>query len=203
MSKNFLGVFSSSQIEDLLSHLAYDSLRSCAFHFPILLIDGPSGSGKSTLARFLASELPLVNSARWEGVKVLPLDDFYPGWDGLQAAQEILWKDILYPLSENRPGYYRGWDWNLDIAGSEHLLSPSFPLIVEGCGSVFAQTVKLSDFQIWLELSAPERKRRALARDGEVFAPHWERWAAQERKHWQVNSPRALAGFNLCQPDSF
>jgi cytidylate kinase len=33
---------------------------------------------------------------------------------------------------------------------------------------------------IWLEAPDSVRKNRALERDGETFAPHWERWAAQE-----------------------
>jgi cytidylate kinase len=33
---------------------------------------------------------------------------------------------------------------------------------------------------VWLEVPALVRKRRALDRDGEMFAPHWDQWAAQE-----------------------
>ena len=31
-----------------------------------------------------------------------------------------------------------------------------------------------------MEEAASVRKKRALDRDGETFAPHWEAWAAQE-----------------------
>ncbi len=33
---------------------------------------------------------------------------------------------------------------------------------------------------VWLEAAAAVREKRALERDGAVFAPYWERWAAQE-----------------------
>jgi anthranilate synthase component 1/para-aminobenzoate synthetase len=33
---------------------------------------------------------------------------------------------------------------------------------------------------VWLEAPSSVRKKRALDRDGETFAPHWDRWAAQE-----------------------
>jgi anthranilate synthase component 1/para-aminobenzoate synthetase len=33
---------------------------------------------------------------------------------------------------------------------------------------------------IWLEAAPAVRKRRALDRDGETFAPYWDSWAAQE-----------------------
>ena len=33
---------------------------------------------------------------------------------------------------------------------------------------------------VWLELEAPARRARALARDADVYRPHWERWAQQE-----------------------
>jgi len=28
-----------------------------------------------------------------------------------------------------------------------------------------------------------DRRARALARDGDLYAPHWERWAAQEEAY--------------------
>ena len=31
-----------------------------------------------------------------------------------------------------------------------------------------------------MEAAASVRKKRALDRDGETFAPHWDAWAAQE-----------------------
>ena len=33
---------------------------------------------------------------------------------------------------------------------------------------------------VWTEAPASVRKNRALDRDGDTFAPHWDAWAAQE-----------------------
>ena len=48
---------------------------------PVVTVDGYSGSGKSTLARALAA----ADSA-WQ---VLHMDDWYPGWDGLDAGARV------------------------------------------------------------------------------------------------------------------
>ena len=37
---------------------------------------------------------------------------------------------------------------------------------------------------VWLDASEVVRRGRALARDGDTYAPHWERWAWQERAHF-------------------
>ena len=46
---------------------------------------------------------------------------------------------------------------------------------------------------IWLDAPEELRRERALARDGELFAPHWEQWAAQEQAHWHAGRPWELA----------
>ena len=51
----------------------------------------------------------------------------------------------------------------------------------------------LADRGIWVELDEPTRKARALARDGDAYAPHWERWAAQEQAFIDREHPRELA----------
>jgi hypothetical protein len=35
--------------------------------------------------------------------------------------------------------------------------------------------------------------RRALARDGDTFRPHWSRWAQQEDRHLERDDPTARA----------
>ena len=34
--------------------------------------------------------------------------------------------------------------------------------------------------RVWVDAPTALRKERALSRDGETYAPHWDRWAAQE-----------------------
>ncbi len=155
----------------------------------VLLIDGRSGAGKTTLAAALAARRP--------GSVVLHLEDVYPGWDGLDAASATLVRDVLQPLRAGRQARWRRWDWTADVAGDWCTPHPSPALapllIVEGVGSLSRAARRLADRAIWIELDADTRKRRALGRDGDGYAPHWDRWAAQEAAFIARENPRALA----------
>jgi hypothetical protein len=155
---------------------------------PVVLIDGGSGSGKTTLAAVLAPAL---------GAQLVRLDDFYPGWDGLEAASAGVRDEVLDPV---RPGWRR-WDWRDDAAAEWHDLYPRLPLVVEGSGALSRANRSLATFGIWVELDAPTRKLRALARDGEAYAPHWDRWAAQEARFGERERPWAIADLVVTDDD--
>ena len=70
---------------------------------------------------------------------------------------------------------------------------PDLPLIVEGCGAITAASAARAQIRVWLESPRDARKARALARDGEAYRPHWERWAAQEVRHLADDDPTAHA----------
>ena len=134
---------------------------------PVVTIDGYSGSGKSTLAAALAR---LVN-----GWQVLHLDDWYPGWDGLEAGSDIA-RRIAADLRGGRASSYEAWDWENGATGAT-IPVPLAPTIIEGCGAIEAE----ADLAIWIaDPGEEERRHRALARDGQTFAPHWQRWARQD-----------------------
>lgn len=134
---------------------------------PVVTVDGYSGSGKSTLARALAA----ADSA-WQ---VLHMDDWYPGWDGLDAGARVA-RAIAADLRAGRDSSYVAWDWEADAVGRTRRV-PARPTIIEGCDAVEAD----ADLTIWLaDPGEAERRRRALARDGATYAPHWQRWAAQD-----------------------
>lgn len=144
-----------------------------------MLIDGGSGAGKTTLARDLAPRLD---------AQLVSLDDVYPGWDGLAAASAAVHETVLRATD---PGY-TGWDWAADRAAGWHPLDPSRAIVVEGCGALSRAARGLATYAVWVELDSAERRRRALARDPD-FAPHWDRWAAQEREFWAREHPQQLA----------
>lgn len=134
---------------------------------PVVTIDGYSGSGKSTLAAALAR---LVN-----GWQVLHLDDWYPGWDGLEAGADIA-RRIAADLRGGRASSYEAWDWENGATGAT-IRVPLAPTIIEGCGAIEAE----ADLVIWIaDPGEEERRHRALVRDGQTYAPHWQRWADQD-----------------------
>lgn len=134
---------------------------------PVVTIDGYSGSGKSTLAAALAR---LVSD--WQ---VLHLDDWYPGWDGLAAGADIA-RRIAADLRAGRASSYEAWDWENGTTGATTRV-PLAPTIIEGCGAIEA----VADLAVWIaDPGEDERRHRALARDGQTYAPHWQRWADQD-----------------------
>ena len=134
---------------------------------PVVTIDGYSGSGKSTLAAALAR---LVN-----GWQVLHLDDWYPGWDGLEVGGDIA-RRIAADLRGGRASSYEAWDWENSTTGAR-ISVPLAPTIIEGCGAIDAE----ADLSVWIaDPGEDERRSRALARDGQTYAPHWQRWADQD-----------------------
>ncbi|HEY5271871.1 MAG TPA: hypothetical protein VIJ34_01415, partial [Acidimicrobiales bacterium] len=139
--------------------------------------DGRSGSGKTELAAALADVL---------GAQLLRLDDIYRGWDGLAAASEQ-----VAVLLET--GQWQRWDWASDRLAEKHTLDLDRPLIVEGSGALTRASRAHATYGIWIELDEPTRKTRALARDGVMYEPHWENWAAQEQRHFDRERPDLLA----------
>lgn len=171
-----------------------------------VVIDGRSGSGKTSLADRLASRMRGVGRE----AQILRVEDLYPGWDGLREGS------VAVAAALDR-GRYRRYDWHAEEFGEEVALASRGPLIVEGCGAVTSENLRaVADWarrtagspapraaapdavaprvwSVWLELDHAERRSRALARDGETFAPHWRRWAAQEDDHYAEHEPWRLA----------
>lgn len=150
----------------------------------VVLVDGRSGSGKTTFAAALADR---------GRATLLRLEDVYPGWDGLSAAADTLVRRVLRPRAAGVGGSVRGWDWAADRPGGARHLRPSGPLVVEGCGALSRAAARYADLRILVGLPEAERRIRALARDGGVYEPHWERWARQERAFAAREHPGALA----------
>ena len=143
-----------------------------------VLIDGRSGSGKTELARALVEG--------WPGSQLVRLDDLYPGWDGLDRGSV----GVASILTTAR---WRAWDWSAEAPGSWHQLDASFPIVIEGVGAISRSSRALADVAVWVDLDDATRKSRALHRDGDAYAPFWERWAAQEQRFLARENPRTLA----------
>jgi len=64
---------------------------------------------------------------------------------------------------------------------------------LDGVGSG-AQVIRpFLSLLIWVEAPVDVRKERALARDGDVYAPFWDTWAAQEAAHFGAEQTRRHA----------
>lgn len=135
----------------------------------LIAIDGRSGSGKTAYA---ARHFPQAT--------VVHMDDLYAGWSGLSSAPTSLAQQVLAPLRRGEPAAYRRFDWHAGTFAELLEVVPADLIVVEGVGSSAPPAEQLYDERIWLTAPEPVRKARALARDGETFAPHWAQWAAQE-----------------------
>lgn len=139
-------------------------------------IDGRSGSGKTSLTELVLAALRMRGAA----TECVHLDDLYAGWDGLAEALPVLREQVLRPLRAGQPGAYRPYDWQHGRFAAERVLVRPHPVVVvEGVGAVHADPGAY-DLTIWLAAPEAVRRRRALGRDGETFAPHWQGWAQQE-----------------------
>lgn len=145
--------------------------RSPAGGTVVVAVDGRSGSGKTLLGTAVAATL---------GCPVVHLDDVYPGWDGLAAGVALVTDDLLEPLARGETGSYRRWDWMRSRPGRVVPVPRAPVLVLEGCGALVEPAAHHATVRVWVQAPAAERKRRALARDGDTYAPHWDRWAAQE-----------------------
>ena len=149
----------------------------------VLAVDGPSGSGKTGFAGGLA----VVT-----GADVLHLEDIYPGWSGLAATPPLV-RRVLDGIAVGEIGDVHRWDWDAAQDGPLLRVRPSPLLILDGVGSGAAILRPYLSFLIWVDAPDDVRKRRALDRDGDVYAPFWDTWAAQEAEHFSAEQTRIHA----------
>ncbi|QNA92569.1 MULTISPECIES: hypothetical protein [unclassified Microbacterium] len=182
---------SDDPVATALEHAAAlieQDVRAVAAANPVVLIDGGSGAGKSSLAARLVRRWPVLGN-----VQLIALDSLYPGWDGLDDGAERALQWILRPHGRGYLGTWRRWDWAAQEEAESHAVDPALGVIVEGSGILRPSTAGLADVRVWVESGEESRKARALARDGDTYRPHWDRWAAQERRHIERDDPRSLA----------
>ncbi len=154
----------------------------------VLAVEGRSGSGKTTLAAGVADRL---------GAPLIHMDDLYAGWDGLDQAVTALRDWVLEPLARERPAIWRRWDWAAHEYAEEHPVPDADWLVVEGVGSGAGVLRPYTSGVVWLNSPTALRKRRALARDGQTYVPHWDRWAAHEEVFYAAENVSANADLTI------
>lgn len=141
----------------------------------IIAIDGRSGAGKTTLALELVARLRTHHT-----VSLFHLEDIYPGWDGLATGVDTYCSSVLAALATGTDARWQPWDWEADEHGTTRTLPAAEIVIAEGVGAATQGARPQTDVVIWCSATDQERKERALRRDGDLFAPFWDSWAAQE-----------------------
>ena len=153
-------------------------------------IDGPSGSGKSHLTAIVADQFAAT---------VIAMDAIYPGWQGLQAALDILVTQVLRPLSQGHSTKVDTWDWTTSRPGLPREIScdPATVIVIDGVGSGCRAARPYLDLLIWVTADESTRKQRALARDDWRESTQWQNWAEQEERYFREDDPRGSADFHL------
>jgi uridine kinase len=162
-------------VDDAVTRVAAATRRAAprAGRSRVVAIDGRSGSGKTSLAAALRDRLQ---------APVVSLEDLYGGWDGLERGIDLLVSAVLEPIAAGRAARVPRYDWVAGQWAEPMVLEPPDVLIVEGVGAGARRAAAFESVLVWLEVPASVRKSRALNRDGETFAPYWDRWAAQEEE---------------------
>ena len=167
---------------------------------PVVLIDGRAGSGKSTFATLLQDQ---VFQEAKQSPKVIHMDDIYPGWEGLARGSLYLVENILKPIKLAGKAHWQRWDWVNDRRGGSdpgngwREFAGENMLIVEGCGSVTAQSAELADLTLWIEADRETRKNRFEARDKGKFSNFWNSWSAQEDQFFQEQHSEQLCQLSV------
>ncbi|MGN6612935.1 MAG: uridine kinase family protein [Angustibacter sp.] len=151
----------------------------------LVAVDGPSGAGKTTFAARLSDALG--------GAPVVHMDDLYPGWDGLADAVPRAVEWVAGPLLRGESARYRRFDWVRQEYAEWHDVPPAPVTVLEGVGSAARALAPALTATVWVDAAEPVRMARGIARDGEAYCPHWERWAVQEREHFAVDATRERA----------
>jgi para-aminobenzoate synthetase len=150
----------------------------------VVAVDGPSGSGKSELADRLVKRL---------GAMLVRVDELVPGWHGLASMPPVVARDLLAPLAAGEVASVRRWNWVDDRPGDRLDVRPEPFLVLDGCGSGSRVIRPYLSMLVWVDAPADVRRARAMARDGAVFEPWWDVWAAQERALFATEQTKGAA----------
>jgi uridine kinase len=157
----------------------------------LVCIDGPSGAGKTTLARHLRQ---VARTSAAGPVSVVHMDALYDGWNGLADAAAVKVPEwLLAPLSRDRPGRYRRYDWHRGMYAEWHDVAAGGLVVLEGCGSAARPADAFATLRLWIDTDPAVRLQRGLDRSGDAVLPYLQAWKVAEDAHFAADRTRDRA----------
>lgn len=192
MSEDEVHAWARSAAEDVVDH-ARRSSPTLGLTRPtrLVCVDGPAGSGKTTLSSAISDTWRV--EAPQSQTRVLHMDDVFPGWGGLRAGLAKVAGTVVGPLARGEAGGYRRYDWQREEEAEWVEVPPVDLLVLEGCGSGSATYAASITTLAWVEVPAPVRLRRGIARDGEDLRAYWLTWMAEEQRLFSEDRTRERA----------
>ena len=121
------------------------------------------------------------------------MDDLYEGWAGLNTVAEVVVSQLIAPWLAGKPAALAAWDWRTDRRLDPVPVELTATVVLEGVGSWSHRYADAVSTLVWLECDDETRRRRALERDGSVFAEHWDSWAVDEARVHEREQTRTHA----------
>ncbi|MFM8560512.1 MAG: hypothetical protein ACKOB9_00230 [Solirubrobacterales bacterium] len=150
----------------------------------VVAVEGRPGAGKTTFGDALAAEIGAVHG---------DLENLSPGWDGLEEGARLAAEELVVPAAAGEVAVVPQWDWVAMRPAEPLVVEPPEFLVISGTGSGSLAAAPHLALVAWMELGDSERRRRALERDGEIFASHWLQWGAQVEAHLERERTRERA----------
>jgi hypothetical protein len=141
---------------------------------PIVAVDGRSSSGKTSLARRLTEAVP--------GAHTVHTDDIAWRHAAFDWAH-LLAGGVLVPLHRGESVAFRPPAWEEhDRPGAIEVPAGASLVLVEGVGAGRREVAHFLDAIIWVQsdLGDIERRNSARVAAGEMRAPDFESWMAEE-----------------------
>ena len=159
----------------------------------VAAIEGGSASGKTTLAALLE---------RVYGCNVFHMDDFFlRPWQrvperlkepGGNVDRERFYEEVLRPLTQGQPVWYRRYDCHTQTLGGAVEIAPKALAIVEGAYSMHPLLADSYDLSVFLRVPPDLQRARILARNGpEAGERFFTQWIPLEERYFAALDPAA------------
>jgi len=162
----------------------------------VIGIDGRCGSGKTGLAALIARLFPC---------RVIHMDDFYlpfalrrENWTEVPGGNmdfERLRLEILEPVRQGKPVYYRAYRCQEDRLEEAVLMPPGQLTVVEGSYSHHPLLAEYYDLKIFLTCPDEVQRRRLQEREGSHFPMFEKRWIPMEENYFRQDQVESGSDF--------